>query len=448
VDAFLAARAIIALSLGFHIIFAVAGVGLPLMAVFAEIHAVRKHDDTYLQLAKSWSKLTAVLFAVGAVSGTVLSFELGILFPAFMKQFGSVFGIPFALEGFAFFIEAIFLGIYLYGWNRMTRLQHILAGAVTSLGGLASAVFVTTANAWMNVPTGFKLVGNQIVDVDPLAVISSPFVLHEVLHMVFSAYLAVGLGVAAIHGYAYLKSEPGLRTFHRKALSLAINLAIPFALLQPIVGHIAGQMVAKHQPLKFAAMERHYVTESGAALAIGGIVDDEARSLRYAIKIPAGLSFLATNTFDGVVRGLDEFPSADWPNPIVHYSFQLMVALGSLIAAAALWIGYLMIRRKTLAITPFFVSLLAFSTLASFACIELGWIVTEVGRQPWIVYNLMRTVQSVEPLPSNLNAIFGVVCFVYSVLALAVIIVLKRLLFVPHRTVNCKNVKGDSVVLG
>ncbi len=384
-DNVLFARSQMAVSLGFHIIFASVGITMPLLMVVAE-WLWRKHGDPdYLALTRAWAKGTAVFFAVGAVSGTVLAFELGLLFPGFMKQAGAVIGLPFALEGFAFFTEAIFLGIYLYGWEKVSPRWHLFAGGVVAASGALSAIFVTVANAWMNAPLGFD---------SPLLAMTSPFVLHEVPHGLFAAYAATGIAVAAIHSFLLLKN-PGSR-FHRKALGIALGVSIPFCLMQPLIGHFAGHQVARYQPLKLAAMEGQFATEAHAPLHLGGIPDYETGTSRGYLELPGGLSFLATNRFDGTVKGLREFPKADWPSPIVHYAFQLMVALGLYLLFLSSWA---LLKWRTVFSSRRFLKAVVLAGPMGILALETGWIVTEVGRQPWVIYGVLRTSDAVTPVP-------------------------------------------------
>src|SRR6478609_3058229 len=299
-----AARTQMALSLGFHIVFAEIGIAMPLLMVLAEWRWRRTGDDSYRELAKRWAKGTAVLFAVGAVSGTVLSFELGLLFPNFMAHAGPIIGMPFSLEGFAFFTEAIFLGLYLYGWDKLRPLAHVLTGIVVAVSGLASAIFVTFVNAWMNAPRGFRIEDGKLVDIDPYGALHSPFALHEIPHTALAAYAATGFAVAGIHAWALRKRGPNI--FHARALKLALAVAIPAALIQPAVGHFAGHQVAHYQPLKFAALEDEEHTEKHAPMRVG------------PFQIPGMLSWLATGDPDATVIGLDAFPAADRPHSIVQ----------------------------------------------------------------------------------------------------------------------------------
>jgi cytochrome d ubiquinol oxidase subunit I len=394
----LAARSQMAVSLAFHIIFAVVGIGMPVLMVIAERRWQKTGDGIYLDLAKRWSKGTAILFAVGAVSGTVLSFELGLLWPQFMEFAGPIIGMPFSLEGFAFFTEAIFLGIYLYGWDRISPRAHLWAGVAVALSGAASGIFVVTANSWMNSPAGFELVGGQPVNVDPIAAMLNPAAFQQTLHMTLAAFTATGFAVAGIHAFLLLIDQAN--AFHRRALSVALVLGAPAAVLQPISGDISARQVARQQPVKLAAMEAHFETMAEAPLSIGGWPDTEAAQTRYAIKIPYGLSLLAFHDPKAVVKGLNDFPRADWPNiPIVHAAFQIMVALGTYLALVSLWAGWVALKGRDIVSNRRLLQAIALSAPMGFIAIEAGWTVTEVGRQPWIIHGVLRTADAVTPMP-------------------------------------------------
>ena len=391
----IAARAQMALSLGFHIIFAEIGIAMPLLMVLAEWRWRRTGDTIYLQLARRWAKGTALLFAVGAVSGTVLSFELGLLWPSFMQLAGPVIGIPFALEGFAFFTEAIFLGVYLYGWERVSSRAHMLAGLIVAVSGAASALFVVIVNAWMNTPAGVTVDGGRFITIDPLAAMRNPSTVQQVVHMLLAAYASTGLAVAGIHAAILLKqrgAEPsGPRTnglFHRHALMVALTVGIPAALLQPISGDTSARAVARWQPAKLAAMESLLETRRGAPLHLVGL------------EIPRALSLLAFRDPDAEVRGLSAFPRDEWP-PIapVHVAFQLMVILGTLMALVCTWAAFTVLRRRDIADHRGVLGALALLAPAGFIATEAGWVVTEVGRQPWIIGGIMRTADAVTPMP-------------------------------------------------
>ncbi|AMV39670.1 cytochrome ubiquinol oxidase subunit I [Planctomyces sp. SH-PL62] len=394
----MAARLQMAMSLGFHIIFAAIGIALPLMMTISEACWLRTRNPVYRVLAQRWAKGAAILFAVGAVSGTVLSFELGLLWPEFMKFAGPIIGVGFGLEGFAFFTEAIFLGVYIYGWDRVPPLAHWLAGAVVAASGALSGMLVLSVNAWMNTPAGFRLVDGQAVDVDPIAALLSPSVLSEAMHMTLAAYAATGLLVAGVHAILLLKDREN--PFHRRAMGIALLVGGAASLLQPLVGHYAAHVVAETQPIKLAAMEGQFATERRAPLRIGGLPDPKAGVTRYALEIPAALSILAYNDPNAEVKGLDAFPAdVHPPVVVVHLAFQLMVACGMAMAAVSLWGAISWWRtRKAPTGTAFLWAAAMVSPLGMIA-IEAGWTVTEVGRQPWIIQNVMRTTDAVTTVP-------------------------------------------------
>lgn len=423
----LAARAQMAMSLAFHIIFASVGIAMPLLMVIAEGMWLKTKDETYLTLAKRWSKGTAIMFAVGAVSGTVLSFELGLLWPTFMAYAGPIIGMPFSLEGLAFFVEAIFLGIYLYGWERVPKSVHWCAGVMVLIGGMLSGIFIVTANAWMNTPVGFSVVEGKVTNIDPIAAMLNPSSFSQALHMTLAAFLAVGFAVAGIHAY-FLRRDPD-NPFHRKAFAIALCVGGVVALLQPISGDISAKRLAKHQPIKLAAMEGQWETERGAPLRIGGIPDEEAEVTRYAIEIPKALSFLAHFDFNAEIMGLKDVPREDRPPvAIVHFAFQIMVACGVVMIVAGILGGWLAWRQKGLPVNSWYLRFVTYCTPLGFIAIEAGWTVTEVGRQPWIIYGYMRTAEAVTPMP-NLVVPFIGFTILYIFLSIIVVILLRRQIF-------------------
>jgi cytochrome d ubiquinol oxidase subunit I len=411
------ARATMGTSLGFHIVFAVLGVGMPLLMSVAEGLALWRHDKSWLELARRWSRAFGVLFAVGAVSGTVLSFELGLLWPRFMAFSGGIFGLPFSAEGFAFFLEAIFLGLYLYGWNRLSPLQHWLTSIPIALSGAASAVFVVMANAWMNTPAGFTLgPGGQLAQVDPVAAALNPSTATEDPHMVVSAYVVTGFVVAAVYAAGMLRGRNDV--FHRRGLALGMTMAAIAIVLAGITGDSSARFIYGAQPAKFAAMEGIYKTQSGAPIHLGGIPDDTQQRVLFAIEIPKALSFLATFDPNAVVRGLNTFPAADRPSPLlVHLSFDGMVGLGLFIGFMAALFWLLAIRRRSLPTHRRLLLGLVLAGPASVVAMEAGWFVTEFGRQPWIVYGIMRTSQAVTTAPA-LGLTFAIFIVIYLGLAI------------------------------
>ena len=420
----LAARTQMAVSLMFHILFAIAGMAMPVLMVVSEWLWLRRRQEHYLDLTRRWAKGTAILFAVGAVSGTVLSFELGLLWPAFMEHAGPIIGMPFSLEGFAFFTEAIFLGIYLYGWRRVPPWAHWWAGVVVAVSGALSAVFVVAANAWMNTPTGFDLVDGRMVNIDPIAALFNPAFLPQAVHMLLAAYAAVGFAVAGIHAFVLLR-HPGSR-FHRSALSIALLLGGPAALLMPLSGDLLAQRVADTQPAKLAAMEGQFETEAGAPLRIGGLPDPESRTTRWAVEIPYAMSLLAYHDPHATVTGLNDIPRENWPNPVlVHLSFQVMVICGGAMALLALATGLLRLRRRPLAESRWLLRALVVASPLGVLAIEAGWCVTELGRQPWIIQGVMRTRDALTPMP-GLVVPLVTISAVYVVLGVIVVFLLRR----------------------
>jgi cytochrome bd ubiquinol oxidase subunit I len=418
----LAARAQMAMSLAFHIIFAEIGIAMPVLMVIAEWRWRRRGDPTYLDLAKRWAKGTAILFAVGAVSGTVLSFELGLLWPRFMQFAGPIIGMPFSLEGFAFFTEAIFLGVYLYGWDKISPGAHLLSGVIVAASGAASAIFVIMVNAWMNTPAGLEIAGGDIVSVDPIAGMLNPSTVQQALHMLLASYAATGLAVAGIHALMLLRR--GASPFHRSALRIALAVGAPAAVMQPISGDLSARVVARTQPTKLAALEGQFTTERGAPLRIGGWPDVDAAVTRYAIEIPRGLSLLAFHDPRAEVRGLNAFPRDLWP-PVapVHLGFQVMVALGTAMALVSAWALWCLARRGELATNRMLLRALVVVAPFGFIATEAGWTVTEVGRQPWVVQGLLRTADAVTPMP-GLIAPFLVFTALYLLLGTIVVVLL------------------------
>ena len=415
----LAARTQMALSLGFHIVFAEIGIAMPVLTVLAEWRWHRTGDRVYLDLAKRWAKGSAILFAVGAVSGTVLSFELGLLWPRFMELAGPIIGIPFSLEGFAFFTEAIFLGVYLYGWDRISRRAHLTAGVIVALSGAASAVFVVMVNAFMNTPAGFAMQGGQIVRIDPIAGMFNPSTIQQALHMLLASYAATGFGVAGIHAAIVLRR--GDIALHRHALTLALLIGAPAAMLQPLSGDLSARNVAKWQPIKLAALEGHFDTERGAPLRIGGWPDESKERTRFSIEIPRGLSLLAFHDPDAEVKGLTAFRRDMWPPVVpVHLGFQIMVALGTAMAAIAAWAALVAVRQRRIVDQRLLLRALAIAAPFGFIATEAGWTVTEVGRQPWVVQGVLRTADAVTPMP---GLIVPMIVFTVLYIALSAIVI-------------------------
>jgi cytochrome d ubiquinol oxidase subunit I len=423
----LAARLDMALSLGFHILFAAAGIAMPLFMVISEWRWMQGGDPVDLELTKRWLEGTAILFAVGAVSGTVLSFELGLLWPKFIQWAGPVIGMPFSLEGFAFFLEAIFIGIYLYGWKRVPRMVHWLSGVVVAVSGCVSGIFVVCANAWMNTPAGFRIEDGRAVDIDVWAAMFNPAAFQQTLHMTIAAYLAIAAVAAGIHARGLLR-DPSSR-FHRRALEVVVPVLAVCAPLQLVSGDISAKAVSHQQPVKLAAMEGQWETERGAPLRIGGWPDERTETTRGAIEIPRLLSILAFGDPNAEVKGLKEVPPEDRP-PVapVHYAFQVMVGCGSALIGIAALIALLRIRKRSAADTPWLLRLLVIASPLGLIAIEAGWIVTEVGRQPWIVHGVMRTRDAVTPMPGLIVPLVAI-ALLYLFLGWVVIALLRDRVF-------------------
>lgn len=413
-------------SLAFHIIFASIGIAMPLLMVLAEWRYHKTGAKEFLQVAKLWAKGTAVFFAVGAVSGTVLSFELGLLWPKFMEHAGPLVGVPFSLEGAAFFTEAIFLGIYLYGWDKLKPKLHLLAGALVALSGLASAAFVIMVNAWMNAPRGFEfdVTTRVFTHIDPIKAMFSPAWPAQATHMIVAAYASVGAGVAGIHAWQLLRYPQSV--FHKTALRIAMGVVCVSAFVQPLVGHWAAQAVAVNQPAKLAAMEGHFKTGTYAPLLIGGWPNEHTQETPFAIELPGLLSFLAFNSLSAEVKGLDAFPKDQWP-PVapVHVSFQLMVACGMALAGVGAWYLWERWRKPALNLSSWLLKSIVLCAPLGFLAIEFGWIVTEVGRQPWVIYGVMRTAEALTPMP-GLWVPFVTFSVVYAALGAVVLVILLR----------------------
>jgi len=387
-----------ALSLGWHIVLACFGMAFPAMILVVHRRGL-KGDAAALELAKRWSKIAAVLFAIGAVSGTILSFEMGLLWPGLMEQYGDVIGLAFTLEGVAFFIEAIFLGIYVYGWGRIPPERQVWMLLPITLSGIAGSFMVLSVNAWMNAPAGFRLSAEgEVVAVQPLRAIVNGAVGYEFVHMYLAGVMVVGFALAAIYAVGWLRGRHD--RIHRLGIAIPLTFAAIAAPLQPFVGHFAGQRVADEQPAKLAAMEGLAETTTSAKVALGGWWNGEELVGAFELPIPGLLSFIAQNDPDATVVGLADIPVDERPPVnITRTAFQLMVGLGTLMALLAVWAGVRWWRARRGGADVFasrwFLRALVAAGPAAVVAMEAGWVVTEVGRQPWIVHRLMRTEEAV-----------------------------------------------------
>jgi cytochrome bd ubiquinol oxidase subunit I len=422
----LAARAQMGTSLAFHIIFAVLGVGLPLLLCIAEGLALKNKDAVWMALTRRWTRAFAVLFAVGAVSGTVISFELGLLWPTYTKYSGSIIGIPFALEGFAFFLEAIFLGLYLYGWERLSPRAHWLCSFPVWISGAASAWFIVSANSWMNTPTGFEIHNGQVTNIDPFQAMLNPSTPYETTHMILACYVATGFAVATVYAVALLRGKRG--AYYRRGLMLGMAMGAIAIPLQIFSGDLNARFLADSQPAKLAAMEAVFRTGRGVPLRVGGLVDTKTGQVKYALEIPYGLSILARGDPNATITGLDKFPANDQPDAaLVHPSFDGMVGSGffTLFVGVVFWIVYFW-RKRVVPENRLLLWGIVLTGPLSFLAVELGWMVTELGRQPWVIYNFLRTKDAVTTAP-GLNYSFLGFTALYVVLSVTLIILLLRL---------------------
>ncbi len=417
----LAARTQMAITLGFHIVLACLGVAFPALMLLAEWRGRRHHDPDALLLAQRWSKVVAVTFAVGAVSGTVLSFEMGLLWPGLMGRFGAAFGIPFALEGIAFFLEAIFVAIYLYGWRHLGGRAHLLSGVPIALAGAVGTFSVVTANAWMNAPAGFTLdADGQVASVAPLGVLFNGATGYEVVHMFLAAYMVTGFLVASVYAVALLRGHRDHAT--RLAFLLTFSVAVIATPLQIAVGDIAARAVRDQQPVKFAAMELISQTGSHQPETIGGILVDG--QVVGGLAIPDVASLLSGFSPDTVIAGLNTVPQDQQPPAdVVHLAWNAMVGIGTLLLVPAAWFVLAWWRRRELPRSPWFLRLASLTGIAAVLAMEAGWIVTEVGRQPWLVYDVLRTSDAVTQAPGIVISLL-LTTALYLVLALTTVLVI------------------------
>src|SRR6266516_1973597 len=421
----LAARVQMGTSLIFHIVFSVLGVVLPLMLCIAEGLALWKKDGSWMALSRQWTKAFAILFAIGAVSGAIVEFEISLLWPTFTQYSGAIIGLPFALEGFAFFIEGIFLGVYLYGARRLSPRVHWLSSFPIWISGVTSAWFITSANSWMNSPAGFQIVHGQVTGIDPFEAMLNPSTPYETTHMILACYVATGFGIAAVYAVGMLRGKRD--DYHRNGLLLAMAMGVIAIPLQIVSGDANARFLVEAQPAKLAAMEGVFKTERGAPLMIGGLADPGSGKVIYALEIPRGLSILATFDPNSTIKGLNTYAPDDRPNPLpVHTSFDGMVASGffAFFVALIVWFLYFL-KQRTVPTNRVMLWAVVLAGPLSFLAIELGWMVTELGRQPWVIYGYLRTQDAVTTAPW-LNISFLIFTLIYVLLAVALISLLLR----------------------
>lgn len=421
----LAARELMAFTLAFHIVLASLGVALPAMILTANWLGLRRGDEDAMRLARRWSKAMAVTFAVGAVTGTVLSFEFGLLWPNFMERFGDAFGIAFAVEGIFFFTEAIFLAIYIYGWKRLSGWAHWWSGVPMVITGIGGAFAVVTANSWMNQPQGFILgPGGKVVETEPFKVLFNPAWHYEVPHMILAAYMVVGFLVASIYAVGMLRGRRD--RLHRLGLLIPLTIACVVTPIQLFVGDTAAREVADNQPAKFAGMECIQETGTNQAEYIGGICTSSG--VKGAIEIPGLDSLLVGFSTDTKVTGLNDIPADERPpaNTLLHLAFDGMVGIGTALLLLGVWLGFVWWRRRDIPRTPWFLRAVAVSGIGAILALWMGWIVTEVGRQPWIVQGYMRTSEAVTEAQGIWFAL-GLVVVVYTGLGVGAVLILRAM---------------------
>jgi len=418
------ARSQMAFTLGFHIVLASLGVAFPAIMLIANYRGLRHDDADALLLARRWSKVVAVTFAVGAVTGTVLSFEFGLLWPEFTGRFGKVFGVLFAIEGIFFFLEAIFVAIYIFGWERLRPWTHFWAGVPIAITGLGGAFSVVAVNSWMNQPQGFSPTSGNVTKVEPLKVIFNPAVPYEVPHMILAAYLVTGFLVASVYAVGMLRGRRD--RYHRLGLLIPLTVAAIVTPIQFAVGDTAARAIAEDQPIKFAGMECVQQTATDVTEYIYGRCT--ADGVKGGIGIPGFDSFLVGFSTDTQVTGLDSVPPDDRPpaNTMLHWAFDTMVGICTVLIALGLWLAFVWWRKRDIPQTPWFLRATAVSGVLAVVALECGWIVTEVGRQPWIVYNVMRTEDAVTQA-SGVWVTFTLVVALYAALGAVLVITLRSM---------------------
>ncbi len=396
----------------FHITFPVLTIGLALYLVVVEWLWLRRKEEIYYRMYRFWVRIFAIHFAVGVVSGIVLEFQFGTNFARFSLAVANVFAPLMAYEGMtAFFLEAGFLGIMLFGWKRVGRVVHFAATCLVALGATFSAFWIMAANSWMQTPAGYRLVEGRFLVTDFWSAIFNPSFPSHLGHMLLASYQTAAFAVAGISAYFLLKNRE--TAFYRRSMGIALILAGVLSPLQVLLGDLNGLVVARHQPAKLAALEAHWETnrEGGADFVVFGLPDMEEERNRLEVAVPYVLSLLITRSLDGQVQGLKEFPRENRPPvPIVFWSFRLMVAIGFLFLLVAAW-ACIEWRKRRLFQNRWFLGTLVAVQPLGFLATYLGWITAEVGRQPWIVYNLMRTSEGISPIPAG-NVVWSLILLV------------------------------------
>jgi cytochrome d ubiquinol oxidase subunit I len=422
------ARQMQALSFAVHIPLVCFGIAFPAFVLFMEALWLRTGDPVYRTVARRWSKVMLALFAVGVVTGTILSFELGLLWPGFMAAFGDVFGLGFTLEAFSFFVEAIFIAIYVYGWDRLSPRAHFLAGVPVVIAGLTGSLMVISVNAWMNHPSGFTLEEGRVTDVRPLAALfGNDYLWHELVHMYLAGYIVAGFVTAGVYAWGWLRGRRG--RYERVALVVPLTVAALAAPVQIVVGDWAARVVARDQPAKLAAFEGLHESEEGAPVHLLGWYDGE--QVRYGIELPHLLSLLAFHDPNAPVEGLEDVPAPDRPPVnVVRVAFQTMVGIGLALAAVSAVYLFVWLRLRRLPRSPWFYRAVVAAGPLSVVALVAGWVTTEVGRQPWVVYGHMRTEEAITGA-GGIPVGYASLVLVYAGLIASVAWILRRLARAP-----------------
>lgn len=424
-DPVYASRLLTLITLSFHVIFATIGVGVPLLIAIAQWVGIRNNDMHYILLARRWARGFVVPVAVGVVTGTAIGLQLSLLWPNFMELAGNIIALPLFMETFAFFFEAIFLGIYLYTWDRFDNpRKHLLLLVPVAIGGGMSALFITIVNSFMNAPTGFDIVNGQLVNANPIAAMFNTAMPTKVTHVLSTAYMTVAFMLAAIAAFKLIKGSN--HEYHKKSLHLTMKIGLIFAIATAVLGDFSGKYLAEYQPEKLAAAEWHFETEGNAPLIMFGVLDNETQEVKYSIKIPFALSILAYSDPTAEVTGLNEFPEDEQPPLVIHYYFQMMVVIGMFMIGLGLiyWIGS--VRNWSFVKAKWYRWLIVLGGPLSFLAIEAGWWLAEVGRQPWILRGILK-VQEAATTSDYVGLMVILFILLYLILGIGTVVVLRRM---------------------
>ncbi|NBD26865.1 cytochrome ubiquinol oxidase subunit I [Paenibacillus glycinis] len=424
-DPVMYSRMLTGLTLAFHIIFATIGVGVPLMIALAEWIGIKRNDDHYLLMARRWARGFVITVAVGVVTGTAIGLQLSLLWPTFMRVAGQSIALPLFMETFAFFFEAIFLGIYLYTWERFKKkTTHLLLLIPVVIGSSASACFITIVNAFMNAPAGVSVKDGKIVDISPFGAMLSPAMPTKVSHVLVTAYVTCAFVLAAIAAWSLLKGRN--HVYYKKALKLTMMSAFVFILASAIIGDLSGKYLAKYQPEKLAAMEWHFDTSAQAPLVLGGVLTDD-NEIKYGLKIPFALSILAHGLPNAEVKGLNDIPEDEHPPLFIHYLFDLKMGFVALMVLVAGAFMVLLYRKRDAAYSnKWMLRGIILAAPLAMATIEHGWIFSEIGRQPWLLRGIMRTSEGATA-SEHVDTMLVVFALLYLVLGVSAVTVLIRM---------------------